>query len=572
MIQDKQTTRKLPSLRELINLINFAEMERDPIVKKLISIVAVEYDPDIVGDILERIQPALNHRMLNPDPFAPNPKGTDVDGLIKIGWVKNTKAPFGLTLDELNQHTLIAGRAGSGKTTTIYLIMLQLLQHGIPFWAFDFKQDYRHLLRYGNPNIHVFNWNNFKFNPLRPPSGCSPIIWMQAFTNVFAQAYWLMAGSKGLIQHHINKLYQDYGVFEGKDSYPSLHDLQYTINRHYLQRQFGREAGFMESAKNRLQECILPLKEMFDCDKGFSIEDLLDKPVVFEMDGLLHENQIFLTTIIMRYIFQYRISNKHRGSLRHMILFDEAKMVYDHTRDNIQGLGQNEVAQFTSQIRELGEGLVAADQMPIVLSEALKSNVFSIICFSQSGGKNIQDMAKAMDLRGEQISHLTQLVSDKSKNQFEAIVKMNGKCLTPFLIEIKPFTVQKSVTENELNAQMQPLIEDLNKKTTPRRPYNYILAAKYKEAEAKKKEQELKNKDEKQTQETGKVEKEDTSLVRDRENKEHLPTTPEKVEGNITHQNPDRHQGTPILRPERKYRKTQTLKLKLNQPEIFQRT
>lgn len=145
-------------------------------------------------------------------------------------------------------------------------------------------------------------------------------------------------------------------------------------------------------------------------------------------------------------------------------------MVYDRNRDNIEGLGPNEVTQFTSQIREFGEGLVVADQMPIILSESIKSNVYTIICMSQSGGKNIEEMARAMDLKGEQIATLTQLISDKTTNQFEAIVKMSGRWPQPFMIEIKPFTVEKSVTDYELDEKMRPLIEELKKKTTPRRP------------------------------------------------------------------------------------------------------
>jgi hypothetical protein len=528
----KQQSRKLPSLRNLINLVNFCEMEKDPVVRKLLAVVTVEYDPDLVTDILERIQPALNLKMLNPDPFSPNPKGGDVDGPVKIGKVKTTRAPFGLTLEELNQHTLIAGRAGSGKTTTIYLIAAQLIQQRIPFWAFDFKQDYRHFLRYRN-DCYVFNAGNFKFNPLRPPVGSDPVRWMQAFTNVFAQAYYLMAGTKGILQDVIYELYHEYDVFSGKDVYPSIQDLLERVRLYPVERQYGRIPGFVESAQNRLKECILPLNKMFDCDKGFPIEDLLNKTVIFELDGLLSENQVFLTTLIMRFIFEYRISNKQRGRLRHLILFDEGKMVYDRSRDNIQGLGPNEVTQFTSQIREFGEGLIVADQMPIILSDSIKSNVYTTICLSQSGGKNVEDMARAMGLKGEQIPVLTQLVCDRNANRFEAIARMSGKWPSPFVIEIIPFEVQKSVTEYELNVKMRPLIEQLTARTTPRTPYTQIIETKRKEKQAKMEGE----KEEQEASETkpgaGLTSLSTTPRSIRAQNGEVPPMPPEKVEGNI---------------------------------------
>ena len=80
----------------------------------------------------------------NDVPFT-QPGGDSVDGTIRIGRVKQTRVPFGLDLDELTEHVLIVGRPGSGKTTVIYLMMIQLFKEGVPFWAFDFKQDYRHL-------------------------------------------------------------------------------------------------------------------------------------------------------------------------------------------------------------------------------------------------------------------------------------------------------------------------------------------------------------------------------------------------------------------------------------------
>ena len=48
---------------------------------------------------------------LSPDPFSPNPTGgsdDSVDGHVRIGKVRQSGAVFGLNLDELAEHTLIA--------------------------------------------------------------------------------------------------------------------------------------------------------------------------------------------------------------------------------------------------------------------------------------------------------------------------------------------------------------------------------------------------------------------------------------------------------------------------------
>ena len=58
-------------------------------------------------------------------------------------------------IQEKREMILVVGEAGSGKTTVIYLMMIQLFRIGVPFWAFDHKQDSRHLqlgIPSGSPN------------------------------------------------------------------------------------------------------------------------------------------------------------------------------------------------------------------------------------------------------------------------------------------------------------------------------------------------------------------------------------------------------------------------------------
>lgn len=482
----------------------------DSLVKRaLLMIKRFPHRRDIVdkyvSQVEKKLKPKLKVRELFPNPFEPNPANDAVDGDLKLGIVKHAGINFGLDLDELGEHTLITGRAGAGKTTLIYIILIQLLRYGIPFWAFDFKQDYRHLAKSvlsGGPEVVVFNWETFRFNPLRPPLGVDPMIWMQAFTNVFCQVYWLLSGTKAVILDHVKKLYHDYGVFSDSDVYPTMFDLYESLKRHKLERKYGREAGFLESAQNRVNACLLSFGDMFNYDTGFSIEDLLTKNVVFELEGLLAENQAFLLNVILRYVFQYRISNNQRSKLQHVFLFDEAKAVYDREREFSKELGISEIAQFTSTIREFGEGLVVADQMPIVLSDSIKSNVYTTICMSQSGGKNVHDMTLALGLKTkDQIACLQELVSDKHEKVFEAIVKLNGKWLTPFVIHVMPYQVEKDVSNVDLQRLMAPLFTELNQRLIPRTDYKQILEAKQKEQQEKQAEERKERQEEAQQKE-----------------------------------------------------------------------
>lgn len=460
-----------------------------PLVKKALNkIKHFPHRQDIVDQQVALVEKYLRPRRkaesLNPNYFKPNPIGDDVDGDIVIGNARPSGARFGLDLDEIGEHTLIAGRAGAGKTTLIYIILKQLLDHGIPFWAFDFKQDYRHLAK-DNPDVFVFDHETFCFNPLRPPENVSPKKWMEVFTNVFCQSYWLLSGSNPLILGHVRRLYEDYNVFSGSDTYPTMLDLQESLNRHKLKSRAFREAKGLESAQRSVNASLLSFDTTFNCDKGFIIKDLLDKNVVFELESLLTDNQRFLLTIILRHVFQYKISNDQRSSLKHIFLFDEAKTAYDREREFSKELGESEIAQFTSKIREFGEGLIVADQMPIKLADSIKANVYTVICMSQAGGPNVTAMSQALGLTPKQIQACRKLKADKKNQVFEAIVKLNGKWQTPFIIQVRCENIIKDVTNADLEAIMAPRLETLHQSVTPRTEYKAIIEEKQKKIREK---------------------------------------------------------------------------------------
>lgn len=462
---------------------------RDPIViRALQTIQTFSNKPELVNReaarVSEYLKPLLFQLEVDPNPFEPVSDENLLYGEILIGREKRFGSDFGLNLNELNEHLLIAGRAGAGKTTLIYIIIAHLIKYGVPFWAFDFKQDFRHIAKVGE--VLVFDWQSFRFNPLRPPVGVDPKIWMQAFTNVFCQVYWLLSASKSIILQNVDKLYREYGVFEGSNVFPTILDLRDSLKTHVLPKRGFKEVSFLESAQNRVTECLLSFQDMVDCDQGYSIEDLLDKNVVVELEGLLVENQSFLLTILLRYVFQYRLSNAQRSQLKHVFLFDEAKSAYSKNREFTKELGVSEIAQFTSMIREFGEGLVVADQMPTELADSIKANVYTTICMSQSGGANVEEMSKAMGLTPEQADVCRVLEADKTTGIFEAIVKLNGRWQQPFVIKIAPAQIVKDVSDAELRRLMEPVLEELQQEVIPRTPYQQFLNAK-REAEEEQK-------------------------------------------------------------------------------------
>ncbi|MDW8034817.1 MAG: DUF87 domain-containing protein, partial [Nitrososphaerota archaeon] len=125
---------------------------------------------------------------------------------------------FGLNRDEILCHTLITARSGAGKTTLIFRIIGQLLSRNIPFIVFDFKKDYRHLIkRY--PKLVILSWRDLEINPLEPPPGVSFQDWKQQFLHIFGHVQGVWHGSTQYLLEAIDKAYEE------KKSIPRIEDV-----------------------------------------------------------------------------------------------------------------------------------------------------------------------------------------------------------------------------------------------------------------------------------------------------------------------------------------------------------
>jgi len=140
-------------------------------------------------------------------PMLPSPEKEEINGEIKIGKVfqgNKELYDFGISKEELNQHMLIVARSGFGKTTLIIQIMRQLIENKIPFIVFDYKRDYRHLIRHFQELV-VLSWRDLRINPLEPPPGVSFQEWKQQFLNIFGHVQAVWHGSTQYLLEAIDK-------------------------------------------------------------------------------------------------------------------------------------------------------------------------------------------------------------------------------------------------------------------------------------------------------------------------------------------------------------------------------
>ncbi len=438
---------RLKAFDHLCILARQTGMVNDPIIKKTLNIIAS--CPGSTEKIQKLYKKTVSMIMKSPQYIAlvndrnPFSYPGNIDGLVKIGQIHNPilkqTRPFGLNFSEINQNLLLSGRAGSGKTTLLMMMLIQFIKIVLPFMVLDFKRDYRNLIRHTD-KLYIYNWRTFRFNPLAPPPNVDPIYWTQILSDVFFRSFfpnYSATASKSVFMDILGSLLT-------KDTQLSFPEFDIQLGKILNAGFSAKYKERIRTFRGRIKPMLQVLGNMFDCRTGFPMEELLNKNVVLEFDGVSSEIQTFLVTTIFYWIFTYRINNTQRGSLKHCLVFDEAKMVFSKEFAS----GSSPLSRLVSTAREFGEGLILSDQMPSSLGDAVLANVYTQISLSLSSMKDIRGVSAAMGLNPEQSQILNSL------QLRTGICKMAGRYMKPFIFRLPDMRFDKSVTDEEVKKHM----------------------------------------------------------------------------------------------------------------------
>lgn len=347
--------------------------------------------------------------------------------------------PFRLDEGDLSKHLLAVGQSGSGKTTLFYNLYGSV---GVPAWFFDLKRDYRHLSA-EEDGLLVLPWSELRLNPLRPPKEVGPRRWAQVFSEIFCHSTSLLSGSKNYLLKQVIRLYRLYGLFdEVAAPFPSLHELQALIETDGI-NYVRKSADYRDTVLNRLESMNLVAGTVFDCSQGYCVEDLLERDVVFEFDGVSRDVQNFLMEILFASVYEYRLAQGMRDTgLRHLFFLDEGKQVFSVYKERQDAAGLPEVDLLTAKMREFGEGLVVGDQEASKLTDSIKANTYTKFLLPTGDWKQFEAVAGSMNLSDRQAEYAQGLGAG------EAVVQVGNA--DPMPVSLYNYSLEKSVTDPEL--------------------------------------------------------------------------------------------------------------------------
>lgn len=332
-----------------------------------------------------------------------------------------------IELEQLKKHVFIAGVPGSGKSTAILNMLFQLYWYDIPFLVIEpAKTEYRLLKRMASmdgkamikegidpdtisvgrsmgEDLRVYTVgadvvSPFRFNPFEFPEGIGLYEHVSNLEACFKGALPISTGPlPALINEAVDGIYTDRGwkgddIADGSKPFPTMKDLYEKISAIMAEKDYSADVkGDLKTAiEVRLGSLLRRnIGQIFDTEVSSpTIEELLTKPVVLELDYLNEEQTNLLTMFVLSRVREYvRATRTSKSQLKHVIVLEEAHNIIGNTDDG--GVGEQAdpkaeatkyVARFLAEMRSLGEGLIIADQLPsAVASEVVKNTNIKLI-------------------------------------------------------------------------------------------------------------------------------------------------------------------------------------------------
>ena len=242
-------------------------------------------------------------------------------------------------------------------------------------------------------------------------------------------------------QQTLDAVYEEHGVYTGQvRTFPTFRDVLAKVQD---REAHGREAGWLSSTLRALASlCFGDMDTLVNEGDNRMLDHILKKSVILELDALTQSDKVFFIQALLLYLHHRRMAEGERETFKHAVFIEEAHQVLSNERQILLG-GQSVMDITFREIREFGECLVLFDQHPSEISLPALGNTYTTISMNLKHAKDVNVMAQAMLLDGEEKDLLGSLKVG------EAIVKSQGRIPKPFRILVPEFPIRKGVVDNE---------------------------------------------------------------------------------------------------------------------------
>lgn len=335
------------------------------------------------------------------------------------------------------KHAMIVGSPGSGKTTFSVGLLLQFYKKKIPFLAIEpTKSEYRAMIDV-IPELQIFtpgknHVSPFILNPFIPPRGIRVEQYIPSLASAFKAAFSMpnpldIAFLKSIKECYLQYGWKDYSVVGDKGTsvfglYEFILFFKEKIKNIYSDPTVR---GRMESAGVlRLSNLIEQNSNIYDTVNSISIEDMLTKPTVLELNAIENsEQKALLMALILIMVCVYTYNHQAGdGELKNILLIDEAHVLLGNNRNVLnsenkadsEGAAVRALEDMIAAIRSYGTGIIIADQSAVSIGRRIVANTDIKVAFRLVESAEKEIIADSSNMGAKEKEQLSRLESGEA--------------------------------------------------------------------------------------------------------------------------------------------------------------
>ncbi len=389
-------------------------------------------------------------------------------GDVQVGKLKSSPENWiGFNKEDINRHMLIVGTTGTGKTTyAVGLLDTLYKKHKLPFLVIEpVKSEYRALVD-SISDIQMFTPGNdkvspFIINPFVPPKGVSIGEYKSVLSEAFAAGVTMSEPLDSIFKQSIDNCYSEFGWLDSNTIGDSncrvfnISDFMKVFKRTFNTWEYTGDARNIATAGLvRLTSMV----KLFDNYNSISIEDILSKPTIIELEKIRNNNdKAVIISLLLLNIGAYISCNySGDGILRNIIMLDEAHVLLETKDSNQEGSAQpNRIAQdllrrILLEWRSKGFGMIVADQSPKAVGDTIIGQTNIKLAFGLVKKDDKEVFANSTNLDESQINRMTQF------GKGEAFFFMN-EMSAPEEVEIPDYRAEHNIritmSDDEISAR-----------------------------------------------------------------------------------------------------------------------
>lgn len=355
-----------------------------------------------------------------------------------IGIETQTNQKYSIGIKDINQHVLITGGPGFGKTNTVFNMVLGLQSFNISFCIIESaKKEYWKLIEHIN-NLQIYSAGYdalpLTINPLEPEDGTIISNHIDDVLHAFSGAFDMEEPTRLALDGLMKYTYEKFGwdlkdvVVHNQKTFPTLKNMFELVDSYIKEKEKSSsdvKQDILGSVVRRLNSLTSgTVGNIMNCNMGIAGTNLCNGSTLIELDDLSDDVKSFIANLLLIKMHQYLRRLDTNSELQNVIVLEEAHNIFSnitiYNEKSSKAIASNHFSSFLSEIRSYGTGIIIIDQGASQLNSNVTANTKIKITHTLSREEDANSIAYALKLNEYQKSRLTDLKTG------EAIIGVAG--------------------------------------------------------------------------------------------------------------------------------------------------